>query len=159
MSNVGDSPENDSPEAAGEPLTLTAAEQAAEMAAYERTLRRVQRGTLWLGAAGTLASLWLSWPVAVGVLLGAVFGLVNFRWLAASVNAIGERIVNQHSSERGAAAVVRGVARIFLMALVAYGIFSCSVRSLVGYLAGLAMPVFALMCEAAYEFVAGNRRT
>jgi hypothetical protein len=28
-----------------------------------------------------------------------------------------------------------------------------------GFLAGLAMPVIAMMCEAVYEFVASNRRS
>ena len=63
------------------------------------------------------------------------------------------------SPERGAAIVARGVGRIFLIALVAYVIFTCSLRGLVGFLAGLTMPVIAMMCEAVYEFVASNRRS
>jgi hypothetical protein len=103
--------------------------------------------------------LWpLGWPLAVGVLVGTALGWINFRWLAASVNAIGERIVRAKSPERGAAVVARGVGRIVLIALVAYVIFNWSVRGLVGYLVGLAMPVIALMCEAVYEFFAGYRR-
>jgi hypothetical protein len=96
---------------------------------------------------------------AAGLLFGTLLGWINFRWLAASVNAIGERIVKLKSQEHGAAVVARGVGRIFLMALAAYGIFIYSVPGLVGFLAGLAMPVVALMCEAVYEFVAGNRRS
>jgi hypothetical protein len=85
-------------------------------------------------------------------------GWLNFRWLAASVNAIGERIVNVKSRERGASVVIRGVGRIFLIVLVAYAIFAYSPHGLAGFFAGLAMPVVALMCRAMFEFVAINRR-
>ena len=133
---------------------------AQEMIAYGVTVRRIERLIGIVGAVCALAVVWpLGWPLAVGVVLGTVLGWINFRWLAASVNAIGERIVKVKSAERGAAVVARGVGRIFLIALAAYVIFTCSVRGLVGFLAGLAMPVVALMCEAVYEFVAGNRRS
>jgi hypothetical protein len=78
--------------------------------------------------------------------------------LADSVNAIGDRIVKAKSQERGATVVARGVGRIVLIALVAYVIFAYSVRGLMGFLTGLAMPVIAMMCEAVYEFVASSRR-
>lgn len=168
MSSPQSSPEETRPpqatltgEESGTPLpALTAAEQAAAMVGYRAILRRVDRLIVAVGMAALAASAFFSdWQLSAGLLAGVVLGGLNFRWLAASVDAIGERIVNRHSRERGGTAVLRGIVRIFLMALVAYGIFSCSVRSLVGYLAGLAMPVFALMCEAAYEFVAANRRT
>jgi ATP synthase I chain len=111
------------------------------------------------GAVCSLAVGWpLGWAVAAGMLVGTAMGWLNFRWLAASVNAIGDRIVKARSQERGAAIVARGVGRIFLIALVAYGIFAYSVRGLMGFLAGLAMPVIAMMCEAVYEFVASSRR-
>jgi hypothetical protein len=130
------------------------------MAGYERTIRRIER---MIGAAGlvcALAAVWpLGWALAAGILFGTLVGWINFRWLAASVNAIGERIVNLKSRERGAAVVARGVGRIFLMALAAYVIFICSVPGLMGFLAGLAMPVVAIMCEAVYELVASNRRS
>ena len=137
-----------------------AAPGPAEMADYEGLMRRVGRGILLLGAIGSLAALWrLGWPLAAGWAVGTLVAWLNFRWLAQSVEAIGERIVHAGSREKGRAAVVRGIGRIFLIAIVAYGIFSCSVRSLVGFLAGLAMPVLALMCEAAYEVLAARRRS
>jgi hypothetical protein len=130
------------------------------MASYAVTLRRVER---LIGVAGTLCAAVvarpLGWMLAAGVLLGTVLAWINFRWLAASVNAIGERIVEGRSRELGAAVVARGVGRVFLIALVAYVIFTCSLRGLLGFLAGLTMPVIAMMCEAVYEFVASNRRS
>jgi hypothetical protein len=133
---------------------------AQEMADFAVTVRRIE----WMiGVAGAVCAAavvrpW-GWILAAGVLLGTVLGWINFRWLAATVNAIGERIVEGRSRERGAAVVARGVGRIFLIALFAYVIFTCSLRGLVGFLAGLTMPVIAVMCEAVYEFVASNRRS
>jgi len=132
---------------------------AQEMAAYGATVRRVE---FMIGAVGAVAAASVAWPLgwilALGIVFGTLLGWINFRWLAASVNAIGERIVKVKSRERGASIVARGVGRIFLIALSAYVIFAWSVRGLVGFLAGLATPVIALMCEAVYEFIASNRR-
>jgi hypothetical protein len=130
------------------------------MADYAATVRRIE----WMiGVAGLICAAAavrpLGWILSAGVLLGTALAWINFRWLAASVNAIGERIVGARSRERGAAIVARGVGRIFLIALVAYVIFTCSLRGLIGFLAGLTMPVVAIMCEAVYEFVASNRRS
>jgi hypothetical protein len=130
-----------------------------EMAVCSETLRRIERMIGVAGVVCALAVIWpLGWAVAAGMLVGTLLGWIKFRWLAASVNAIGDRIVKARSQERGATVVARGVGRIFLIALVAYGIFAYSVRGLMGFLTGLAMPVIAMMCEAVYEFVASNRR-
>ena len=145
--------------AAPEHLELSPEEAARETALCSQTLHRIERMILIAGVTSAAAVLWpLGWQFAAGVLLGTALGWINFRWLAASVNAIAERIVKVKSRERGAVVVARGVGRIGLIALFAYGIFECSVRGLMGFLAGLAMPVAAMMCEAAYEFVVSIRR-
>ncbi len=130
-----------------------------EMVVCRETLRRIER-MIWIaGTVCALAVIWpLGWAVAAGMLVGTALGWLNFRWLAASVNAIGDRIVKARSQESGATVVARGVGRIFLIALVACVIVAYSVRGLMGFLAGLAMPVIAMMCEAVYEFVASIRR-
>jgi len=130
-----------------------------EMATYETMVRRLE----WMiVVAGAVVAASVAWPlgriVAACLLLGTALAWINFHWLAASVNAIGERIVEHESGERGGAIVARGVGRIFLIALFAYVIFRLSERGLVGFLAGLTMPAIAMMCEAVYEFAASNRR-
>ena len=88
------------------------------------------------GAVCAPAVIWpLGWAVAAGMLVGTALGWFNFRWLAASVNAIGDRIVKVKSQERGAAVVARGVGRIVLIVLVAYVIFAYS-RAWLGGLSG-----------------------
>jgi len=145
--------------AAPEYLELTPEQANQEALLCSATLRRIERMIVIIGLACTLVGLArLGFAVAGGVLVGALLSWINFRWLAASVNAIGERVVKAQSSERGAAVVARGVGRIGLIALFAYGIFECSLRALMGFLAGLAMPIAAMMCEAAYEFVVSIRR-
>ncbi len=132
---------------------------AEEMASYWATVRRLEWmiGVAGAVVAGTVG--WrVGWVVAACLLLGTAMAWVNFHWLAASVNAIGERIVKSQSGERGAAIVARGVGRIFLIAVCAYVIFTYSARGLVGFLAGLTMPVIAMVCEAVYEFAASIRR-
>jgi hypothetical protein len=148
--------------AAPEYLQLSPQEAAREAALARATLGRIERMILASGTLSAVAAAWpLGWAVAVGILAGTLLGWINFRWLAASVNAIGERIARAPGAGQGAtgaaSVVLRGGGRIVLIALVAYGIFSCSVHALMGYLAGLAMPVVAMMCEAAYEFAAGRR--
>jgi hypothetical protein len=156
----GDEPAELAPEDWAESPELGWAEASEqEMAVCRETLRRIERMIAISGAVCSLAVIWpLGWAVAAGMLVGTALGWLNFRWLAASVNAIGDRIVMAKSQERGSTVVARGVGRIFLIALVAYGIFAYSVRGLMGFLAGLAMPVIAMMCEAVYEFVASSRR-
>jgi len=156
----GEADETVDPEfAAPEHLELSPAEAAREVALCTETLRRIERVTLLAGATIAAAVLWpLGWQMAAGVLLGTALGWINFSWLAASVNAIAERIVKAQSRERGVLVIARGVGRLGLIALFAYGIFECSVRGLMGFLAGLAMPVVAMMCEAAYELVVSIRR-
>lgn len=149
------------PEDWQESSQLGHAEASAQgMADYLATIRRIEKFIAIAGVLCSLAALWpLGWALSAGLLLGTALSLVNFRWMAGSVNAIADRIVRTESTERGAAIVARGIGRIFLIAFSAYAIFRCSVQGLVGFLAGLAMPVLALMTEAAYEFVAMNRRS
>ena len=157
---LGDEPAELAPEDWAESPELGWAEATEqEMLMCRQTLHRIERMIAISGAVCALAVIWpVGWAVAAGMLVGTVLGWINFRWLAASVNAIGDRVVKAKSQERGATVVARGVGRIFLIALVAYGIFAYSVRGLMGFLAGLAMPVIAMMCEAVYEFVASSRR-
>jgi hypothetical protein len=131
-----------------------------ELGAYPDTIRRVERITLAAGFLCTVAAFpTFGWLPAAGVLLGTLMGWLNFRWLASSVKAIGERVAQVKPSDSAFVAVIRGVSRGVLILIVGCVILTCSVRALVGYLAGLAMPVVALMCEAVYEFVAVNRRS
>lgn len=133
---------------------------AVALAPFHALVRRTLQGAALLGLLAALAAVVpLGWSLAASLAFGTALGCLNFYWLAKTVNAVGERVTNQASHERGAIVVFRGLLRLGLIVLFAYVIFSCSVRGFVGYAAGLAMPVFALMGEAVYELLASLRRT
>ena len=126
---------------------------------YERAIARMQRAMLAAGMVVVgLAALFYGTAAATGALLGAVLSWHNFRWLAKTINALGERITTGQSRERGGLIVLRFTARILLLGVGAYAIFKYSRGSLYGYLAGLCVPVPALFYEAAYELYASYRR-
>lgn len=94
----------------------------------------------WYGALG-----------AVGFAAGAAVSCINFRALGRSVDALGERIVNRKSQEKGGRIVLRFMMRYGLVALAAYAIFRGSALAFRGFLWGLCLPVAAMMIEAALE--------
>ncbi len=68
----------------------------------DRALPRIRRIMLVLAAAGTVASLVLfPWAVAAGFVVGAVISYLNQHGLERAIEALGERIANQQSRERG----------------------------------------------------------
>lgn len=126
----------------------------------ERALPRMFR-TLWIAGLVLLApAFWIyGWVGATGFAAGAVVSALNFRALERSVEALGERIVNQQSRERGGRIVLRFLLRYALVAIVAYVIFRGSALAFRGFLWGLCLPVAAMMIEAGIEAFAAFRRT
>ena len=97
-------------------------------------------------------------PPAAGFAVGALLSWFNFRLLARGVEALGDRIVDQHSRERGPILVVRFLLRYLLVALIAYAIFKSSLGAFRGFLFGVCTPVAAMMVEAVYEAYMALRR-
>ncbi len=68
---------------------------------------------------------------------------------------LADRIVNQHSTERGSVVISRFLLRYVLVGVIAYGIFKGSPVAFRGFLWGLTVPVAGMLVEAVYEaFVA-----
>jgi hypothetical protein len=122
-------------------------------------LRRIPR-FLALAAVPAVALAWrIAGPAAgIGVLAGAVAAFANFRALVASVEALGARVTGAGGPESGARIIMAFLLRYLLMAVIAYGIFSGSRTAFYGFLAGLCLPVAALLAEAACEFYVAFRR-
>jgi hypothetical protein len=122
----------------------------------------VQRIPKILGVVSGLAlppiAWWFGIPAAAGFAAGALISWVNFRLLARGVEALGERIVDQQSGERGHIIVGRFVLRYLLVAVIAYAIFKSSPGAFRGFLCGVCVPVAAMMIEAAYEGYGALRR-
>jgi len=132
---------------------------AAAEAFFDRALPRIRRFLLVLAGLGLLLCLvFFRWPVTAGFLVGAVLSYFNQRWLEHAIEALGERITNQQSRERGGVIVLRALLRYVLIAAGAYVIFNVSLAGLYGFLGGVGLPFAAVACEAAVEAAVALRR-
>jgi hypothetical protein len=119
---------------------------------YARAIPRMLRTMLVVGVLLVGPVYWrYGWAGAVGVTAGAAVSYVNFRTLIRGVEALGDRIVNQQSKERGLAVVARFLLRYGLVGIAAYAIFKSSGLAFRGFLWGLCLPVVAMMVEAGVE--------
>lgn len=126
---------------------------------YARAIPRMLRTMLVVGALLLAPVYWrYGWAGAVGVAAGAAVSYINFRTLIRGVEALGDRIVNQQSKERGWAVVARFLVRYGLVGIAAYVIFKSSGLAFRGFLWGLSLPVAAMMVEAGVEAYVAFRR-
>jgi ATP synthase I chain len=118
----------------------------------DRALTRIRRYMLVLAAAGVIVCLvFFRWPVAAGFAVGAVISYVNQQWLERAIEALGERITAQGSTERGGIIVFRALLRYVFIAAGAYVIFNVSLAGLYGFLGGVCLPFAAVACEVVVE--------
>ena len=138
---------------------LTPDEGAQSDLFYARAIPRMLRIMLVLGVLLLGPVLWFyGWAGAIGVAAGSAVSYINFRTLIRGVEALGDRIVNRQSKERGWAIVLRFLVRYGLVGIVAYAIFKSSALAFRGFLWGLCLPVAAMMAEAGVEAYVAFRR-
>jgi hypothetical protein len=97
----------------------------------------------------------------LGFAVGCALAGVNFYWLTRAVNAFADRVTQAESEGKpasGGTGASRFVLRFGLLAIVAYVIFKSSLVSLSGLMAGLFLPVAAILLEAIYETFVALRR-
>lgn len=120
---------------------------------------RVLRVVWVLAGLGTMVlAVRYGGAVAFGFVLGAAAAVVNFLWLKRVVAGFAATVVNEAKRPSSARLVFRYLVRFALITFVAFAIFKGSRPSGYGFLAGLFLPVGALMCEAAYEAWMAVRR-
>jgi hypothetical protein len=126
---------------------------------YGAALARIGRFVTVLFVAGLplVAYLWRV-PGVIGYSVGGVLAYINFKWLQHGVEAIADRITEQGSRERGSSAVVKAFLRYALVGMGGYVIFESSEIGFHAFLVGLFLPVFGMLCEAAYELYGALRR-
>jgi hypothetical protein len=119
---------------------------------YAAAIMRIPRFMLAVGGVLTVAA-WLrfGWRVALGFVCGCAIAYLNFHWLERVVSGLADRVTQTGQRQSGRGVVLRFLLRYFLMAAVAYAIFSVSPASLYGLFAGLFLPVAGIACEAVYE--------
>ena len=126
---------------------------------YSRAVPRMLRTMLITSALALIPAFrFYRWLGMIGFAAGAAVSYINFRALAKSVEALADRIVNQHSSEKGRVIVFRFLIRYGLVAIVASVILKSSALAFRGFLWGLCLPVAAMMIEAAFEAWAAFRK-
>jgi len=125
----------------------------------ERALPRIRRFMIVLIAIGVVVCLaFFRWQVTAGFVLGAAIAYFNQSWLERAIEALGERITQQQSSERGGLLVFRAVMRYVMIAAGAYVIFNVSLAALYGFLGGVCLTIAAVACEVAVEMFVMLRR-
>jgi hypothetical protein len=126
---------------------------------YARAIPRMLRIMLVVAFLLLGSVFWFyGWVGTIGVAAGSAVSYINFRTLIRGVEALGDRIVNRQSKERGWAIVLRFLVRYGLVGIVAYAIFKSSSLAFRGFLWGLCLPVSAMMAEAAVEAYVAFRR-
>ena len=135
------------------PSELNPAQSAAAEHFYSGALDRIRRCMAVLGPLFVAAAWWKFGPrPAAGFACGCVIAYINFHWLKRVIAGFADRAAGTATSQSGQGIVFRFLLRYVLMALGAYVILTVSPASLNGLLAGLFLPVAAILCEAIYEF-------
>jgi len=126
---------------------------------YSGAYARIVRFMLGLGIVATIAVL-LRFGMAMGTgfLVGCAVAFINFHWLKRVVSALADRATATSERQSSKGVVLRFLLRYFLIASAAYVILKTSRASLYGLLAGLFLPVGAILIEAVYELYAALRR-
>lgn len=126
---------------------------------YAGAIGRITRYMPVLGAIFTVVCWWrFGWQVAVGFIVGSLVAYLNFYWLKRVVTALADRATRGGASEGGRGTFLRFILRYAFIAIAAYAILRISKESLYGMLAGLFLPVGAIVCEAAFEVYVALRR-
>jgi len=125
---------------------------------YVSAFRRIVRNMVVIAVALTVAALVkFGARVGVGFAIGCAIAGVNFYWIKRVVAIFADKITQQQTAKpRGAK--LRFALRYILVALIVYVIFKSSVASFHALLAGLFLPVPAILAEAAYEVLVLLRR-
>jgi len=126
---------------------------------YSGAYERIIRFMLLLGIGATVAVLVrFGMAVAAGFLAGCAIAFLNFHWLKRVVSALADRATASGERQSSQGVVLRFLLRYFLIGLAAYAILRISRNSLYGLLAGLFLPVGAILMEAIYELYAALRQ-
>ncbi len=121
---------------------------------YSEALHRISRNMLIVVPLLACAAWWkFGWRVAIGLAAGCSIAYLNFQWLKRVVTALADRATQTQRKQSSAGVVLRFLLRYLLMAFAAYVMIKRWPGSLNGLLAGLFLPVAAVLWEAAHELI------
>lgn len=130
---------------------------------YGGAERRIFRWLAVLAVAGAAVAFGMQrWAFAWGFVIGAAVGAVNLGWLKSAVSGMVDRMAARAEAgepvSKPGGILSKFLLRYGLIAVMAYVILNSSALSIYGFLAGLVLPVGAVMCEAGYEAYVALRR-
>ncbi len=121
----------------------------AEAVFYERAMRRIYRGIAIAGAAGLVAALWMKgWQAGLAFLIAAAGSYFSFSSLHQAVKALGPEA--RPMRKRVIAFVALRYVVLFTGVYVIVKVFGMNA---IAALAGLFVPVAAVVVEILYELV------
>ncbi len=126
----------------------------AEQALLAGAVRRIGSLILWLVPIGSAAAAWYGGGALAGAFaFGGLLAYLNYRWVVAVVDVLVQ------AQRRGVPrrAYLKLFLPLALLAGVLYAIFSLSMLSGAGVLAGLSLLVIAVMLEGVYQIILGVR--
>jgi hypothetical protein len=104
-------------------------------------------------ALAVLPALWIRYGAAMALsfVLGSGVSLINFYWLRRTLEAVGDRFQATGNAPSATGMIARFLLRYVLIAAAAYVILRGTTNSLAGLLAGLSLPVGAILILAVVE--------
>ena len=130
-------------------MTTLPADPEGGDAFFEKAYTRISRFMVAFTMLGAVAAFWYAGlRGSAGFLIGAVFSIVNFRWIKQITAGIG----SPGQTKATGRAVVFGM-RYFLFGLVGYVIVKVFGISLLAVLAGLFVAAAAVVLEIIYELI------
>lgn len=129
--------------------------ETVDVAPYALTERRIARLTLVLGGIASAGACFLfSIRVGAGVLVGALLGWVNFRWLKNALDTVARVSTAQTESPKArlpVGSVIGLIGRYFLIAVSVYAIFIFFGIPILSMLVGLCALGAATIGASLYE--------
>jgi len=121
--------------------------------AFARRIFRLLIILMFALALAVLPALWIRYGAAMALsfVLGSVVSLINFYWLRRTLEAVGDRFQSTGNAPSVTAVTARFLLRYVLIAAAAYVILRGTTNSLAGLLAGLSLPVGAILILAVVE--------
>ena len=121
--------------------------------AFARRIFRLLIVMMFALALAVLPALWIRYGAAMALsfVLGSVVSLINFYWLRRTLEAVGDRFQATGNAPSATAMIARFLLRYLLIAAAAYVILRGTTNSLAGLLAGLSLPVGAILVLAVVE--------
>jgi hypothetical protein len=130
----------------------SSSQQVAGESFYSGALDRIRRFMFVIGPLAVALALWkFGILCGIGLALGCGIAFVNFYWLKRAIGGFADRASGAPTSQSGSGIVARFLLRYILIGIAACTILMVLPGSLNGLLAGLFLPVAAIICEAVYE--------